>query len=201
MTDTIFRTLPEQIASHLRQDIISGRLRPDTPLREQELSERFGVSRGPIREVFRQLTQQGLLVTEANKGVRVASQPSPNVRDLIRNLRLEIETFVITAITGKVDAEDLVHTSSILDQIKLACEQEDPDTLTELDLMFHQSILNLYEGTEIIALWLPIVLRMMLDYQRHGELIESYYEHKRILEAIITGNTTEAIAALQDNIK
>ncbi len=72
MVDSLIRTLPEQIAQRLRLDIMSGKLKPNHPLREQEVSERFGVSRGPIREVFRQLSQQGLLVTEPNKGVRVS---------------------------------------------------------------------------------------------------------------------------------
>ena len=56
----IFRTLPEQIAARLQQDILGGHLKPGEPLREADLSERFGVSRGPVREAFRQLVQPRL---------------------------------------------------------------------------------------------------------------------------------------------
>ena len=75
VTSEIYRTLPEQIAARLRQEVLSSKLKPGDPLREVDLSERFGVSRGPVREAFRQLTQQGLLVLEPNKGVRVAQNP------------------------------------------------------------------------------------------------------------------------------
>ncbi|MBE0698769.1 MAG: GntR family transcriptional regulator, partial [Anaerolineaceae bacterium] len=171
------------------------------PLREQEISTRFGVSRGPIREVFRQLTQQGLLVTEPNKGVRVASQPSEAIRPLIIDLRLRIEWFVLDSIFEKIGEEQIVAWEKILENIKMACERSDPGALVEYDLNFHQAILSAYGNDDIVTIWQPIVLRMLIDYHRLGDLMESYYEHKRILDAIKVGNKTAALAALQANIK
>ena len=46
----IYRTLPQQIAAHLRNEVLSGQLKPGDPLREIEISERFEVSRGPVLE-------------------------------------------------------------------------------------------------------------------------------------------------------
>ena len=69
MTSTIaIRTMQGQIAEYLRLDILSGRLEPGQALREQEISERFGVSRGPVREVFRQLTNRAYLSPNLTKG-------------------------------------------------------------------------------------------------------------------------------------
>ena len=62
----LYRTLPQQIAALLRQEVLSGKLKPGDALREIEVSQRFDVSRGPIREALRQLTQEGLLVLEPN---------------------------------------------------------------------------------------------------------------------------------------
>ena len=98
----IYRTLPEQIAARLRQELLSSKLKPGESLREIDLSERFGVSRGPVLEAFRQLSQQGLLVLEPNKGVRVAQNPSGEVRPLVVELRRKIETFVLDSIFERI---------------------------------------------------------------------------------------------------
>ena len=68
-------TIREQIADHIRADILSGQLLEGEQLREQLLAERFGVSRGPIRDVLLQLTQEGLLISKRNCGVRVGPAP------------------------------------------------------------------------------------------------------------------------------
>ena len=196
----IYRTLPEQIAAQLRQEVLSSKLKPGDPLREQDLSQRFGVSRGPVREAFRQLSQQGLLVLEPNKGVRVAQNPSVTVRPLVVRLRRQIEVFVIEGIFGQVTAEDLASWEAILADIKSACERGDVDALTEHDLRFHAAIVRSHQDRDLFALWQPIAMRMMMRYQRHDDIMESYREHRRILDAIRAGDKDETIRALESNI-
>lgn len=197
----IYRTLPEQIAAHLRQEVLSGKLKPGDPLREMDLSERFGVSRGPVREAFRQLTQQGLLVLEPNKGVRVAENPSDEVRPLVVQLRRTIETFVLDSIFDRITEADIALWEKILADIRLACESNDVDALTEEDLRFHQAIIQSHDDKDIFTLWQPIAMRMMMYYHRHDDIMESYHEHKRILDAIRQGDRAGALKALETNIQ
>ena len=63
----------DQICDALRSDLIAGKFHHDQPLRETTLAKRFGVSRGPIRDAFLKLTQEGSLIYETNRGVRVHS--------------------------------------------------------------------------------------------------------------------------------
>ena len=197
----IYRTLPEQIAARLQREVLSSKLKPGDPLREMDLSERFGVSRGPIREAFRQLTQQGLLVLEPNKGVRVAQNPSVEVRPLVVQLRRKIETFVLDSIFDRITADDLAVWDKILADIKAACESSDVDALTEHDLRFHRAIVQSYDDKDLFALWQPIMMRMLMHYNRLDDIMESYREHKRILDAIHSGQKAEAIRALEANIQ
>ena len=60
----------ESICNALRRDLLIGKFDFEQPIREQKLAERFGTSRGPIRDALLRLTQEGALVYEANKGVR-----------------------------------------------------------------------------------------------------------------------------------
>ena len=197
----IYRTLPEQIAARLRREVLSSKLKPGDPLREADLSERFGVSRGPVREAFRQLNQQGLLALEPNKGARVAQTPSVTVRPLVAQLRRTIEAFVLDSIFERITEVDVAHWEAILDEIRAACENNNVDALTDCDLRFHQAIIQSHDDKEIFTLWQPIAMRMMMQYTRHDDIMESYREHKRILDRIRCGDRSGAIKALTDNIQ
>lgn len=191
-----------QIAEYLRLDILSGKLEPGQALREQEISERFGVSRGPVREVFRQLAHQGLLVAEPNKGVRVAQQPSPAIRPLIVEIRKTIELYVLDRIFDQLNEEDLVRLESILADIKDACQRGEKVALVEHDLRFHQTLIQRHENRDYFTLWQPIALRMSIRYCRFGDkLMDSFYEHERILDAIRSGDKAGAMEALSANIQ
>ncbi len=200
-TSEIYRTLPEQIAARLRQDVLSSKLKPGDPLREIDLSERFGVSRGPVREAFRQLTQQGLLVLEPNKGVRVAQNPSDEVRPLVAELRRTIECFVLESIFERITEADIERWEEILADIRQACERNDVDALTEHDLRFHQAIIQSHDDKDMFALWQPIAMRMMMHYNRLVDIMDSYREHERILDAIRAGDRAAAVDALTANIQ
>ena len=200
-TSEIYRTLPEQIAARLRQDVLSSKLKPGDPLREIDLSERFGVSRGPVREAFRQLTQQGLLVLEPNKGVRVAQNPSDEVRPLVVELRRTIECFVLDSIFERITEADIELWEEILADIRQACERNDVDALTEHDLRFHQAIIQSHDDKDMFALWQPIAMRMMMHYNRLVDIMDSYREHERILDAIRVGDRAAAVDALTANIQ
>lgn len=66
------RVRPQEIADELRRRILRGDYIPGSWLRERQLAERFGVSRGPVREAFRQLAEERLLEFEPFRGARVA---------------------------------------------------------------------------------------------------------------------------------
>lgn len=197
----LFRTLPEQIADLLRQEVLSGKLKPGDPLREIEVSQRFAVSRGPIREALRQLTQQGLLVLEPNRGVRVAPGTSASVRPLVAGLRRDIECFVLEALFDSITLADLSAWEAILEDIRAACERGDTDALVEHDLRFHRALIQRHGDHDIFALWQPVVMRMMMHYTRFSDLMDSWREHRRILDAIRSGRREEALRALADNIQ
>ena len=197
----IFRTLPEQIAARLQQDILGGHLKPGEPLREADLSERFGVSRGPVREAFRQLVQQGLLVLEPNKGVRVAQNPSDEMRPLVVQLRRAIEVYVLESIFDRITDGDIDTWQAILNDIRTACESNNLNALTNYDLRFHQAIVKSHDDRDLFTLWQPIAMRMMMQYNRLDDIMDSYREHERILEAIRARDRKAAIEALSTNIQ
>jgi DNA-binding GntR family transcriptional regulator len=64
---------PEAVRQGLRRAILAGELTPGTPLRQDELAERFGTSRIPVREALRQLKAEGLVSILPNRGATVST--------------------------------------------------------------------------------------------------------------------------------
>lgn len=75
--------LAVQVADRLERDIIAGFYRPGERLREQEIADRAGVSRGPVREAFRIVEQDGLITNEPWKGLRVVQLDANELSDLM----------------------------------------------------------------------------------------------------------------------
>ena len=100
---TVYRTIREQIVEQIRNDVLSGEIAAGESLREQKLAERFGVSRGPIRDALLQLTQEGLLVAQPNRGVRVGQGPSELIQPLVVALRRRIEAFALETVLDQLE--------------------------------------------------------------------------------------------------
>ena len=83
----------DSITNVIRRDLMSGKFKCDEPMREQKLATRFGTSRGPVRDALMQLTQEGVLEYQPNKGVRVSSLLTDEERDVVVAMRLELEKY------------------------------------------------------------------------------------------------------------
>jgi len=80
-TSTI-KTLPEQLAEKLVEQIIRGDFAPGQRLHEMRLAEQFEVSRGPIREALRLLEREGLVVMLSHRGASVARLTEKRLKDI-----------------------------------------------------------------------------------------------------------------------
>ncbi len=76
-------TKADEIALMVEEAIVSGELQPGTVLRQEQLSERFHVSRTPIREALRRLAALGLVSFVPNRGVRVRTLSREELREAV----------------------------------------------------------------------------------------------------------------------
>jgi DNA-binding GntR family transcriptional regulator len=74
--------LSKVLCDQLETMILSGQMKPGERLNEQQLAQRFGVSRGPIREAVRALEGAGYVEAVTNKGVFVRQVTMAEVREL-----------------------------------------------------------------------------------------------------------------------
>ena len=104
---TLESTKADDIAVLIEEAIVSGELAPGSVLRQEQLSERFGVSRTPVREALRKLAALGLVSFEPNRGVRVRTLSHDDLREAFL-VRAELEAVVTGAAAVRVTADDLV---------------------------------------------------------------------------------------------
>ena len=177
------QTTRDQIADSLRTDVLAGVLPPDEPLREVALAERFGVSRGPVRDALLQLSQEGVLVAEPNCGVRVRGSASENDRKLLTKLRAEIEVHAMKSAWETLDPDTIDHWCGLADELAAACRDKDLSRIVRTDLEFHRDLVG-RGGQELVEIWQPITVRMRLRYSAHHDIGTIAEEHAAIALAI-----------------
>ena len=94
-------TKADDIAGLIEEAIVSGELTPGSVLRQEQLSERFGVSRTPVREALRRLAALGLVSFEPNRGVRVRTLSHEDLREAFL-VRAELEALVTAEAARKL---------------------------------------------------------------------------------------------------
>lgn len=99
-------TKADDIAGLIEEAIVSGELEPGSVLRQEQLSERFGVSRTPVREALRRLAALGLVSFEPNRGVRVRTLSYDDLREAFL-VRAELEALVTEVAAEKLIDQDL----------------------------------------------------------------------------------------------
>src|SRR4249919_2470751 len=103
---TTLSTKADDIARVLEDEIVGGAIAPGTVLRQEQLSERFDVSRTPVREALRRLAALGLVSFEPNRGVRVRSISPAELREA-HLVRAELEALATEVATPRMTTADL----------------------------------------------------------------------------------------------
>jgi DNA-binding GntR family transcriptional regulator len=99
-------TKADDIAGLIEEAIVSGELVPGSVLRQEQLSDRFGVSRTPVREALRRLAALGLVSFEPNRGVRVRTLSRDDLREAFL-VRAELEALVTEEAARKMTPASL----------------------------------------------------------------------------------------------
>jgi len=195
-----YRNVREQVTDLLREEILLGKFKTGEKVREIPLAKRFQVSRGPVRDALLQLSQEGLLESIPNRGVRVGEVWDEKLIPVMAKIRFDLESFAISELIANPKDEFFDKIRRNLRLFKLACEDGEMSAVVQLDLQFHRLFLRECGHAGLESVWLPLLGGMRLPYSRHKLLSESYFEHKQIADAIEQGDVAEATAALKKNI-
>lgn len=151
MNDDEYLPLRDVVFNTLRQEILTGNLKPGERLMEIHLANKLGVSRTPIREAIRKLELEGLVIMIPRRGAEVAQITLKNLKDVME-VRRALDVLAIELACERMDHQEL-------DTLYLACENfssavktKDTRMLAEADVAFHDKIVMSTGNTRLIQL-------------------------------------------------
>ncbi len=130
------------IATQIRESIITGLLPPGSPLTEVELSKRFQVSRGPVREALQRLIQEGLVRGDPHRGASVVVLTPDDYADIYL-ARAAIEQAAALEVLRAKEPERVELLAAVLAEMRAAAEGGEPGAFPEADLHFHSELVRL----------------------------------------------------------
>lgn len=180
----------QKIAAGLRDAILSGDYSPGERLVQEEIAERFGGSRIPVREALRDLESEGLVVFVANAGARVAGLSLAECIEVYQ-MRERIEPLLLRYSAEGLDRETLDRLHVIATDIE---STSDPDRFIELDREFH---LSMYRGADtsvlgdlVVTLWNKTQPYRRAYTRRVDASSRQVFhdEHRMLLRALVDGD-------------
>lgn len=187
--------LSERIRIALADEITAGMLAPGLALDEQQIGDRFGASRTPVREAFRQLASAGLIEIRPRRGAIVAALVPERIVDMFE-MAAEMEALCVRLAAYRMNPIERSRLSQLHEDSEAMVADGDIDAYDRLNWSFHQAI---YEGThnsfiaeQAIALRDRMGAFRRTQLREQGRPVRSRAEHGDVLDAIMRGDGEEA---------
>lgn len=192
--------LRDQVCEGLRDQIITGRLKPGDRLVERDVAEEFGVSRVPVREAIRILLGEGFLQALSPRRIVVKEMSRQDVENLF-DMREALEVLATRRATERADEAGLAELSQLLESARRATLAGKPEQISRANAAYHHQIVEL-SGNELLAATLESLEgRLRWLFQQIDEPGRLWDEHRALHEAIASGDADTAVAVSLHHVR
>ncbi|MGI9369745.1 MAG: GntR family transcriptional regulator [Ruegeria sp.] len=192
------QSLPDVIASDVRERILSGELAEGETIRQEALAEEYDVSRMPVREALKQLDAEGLVLLTNNRGASVTKHSLQEIGEIF-DLRVLIEVDLFRRSIPEMTTTDFAHCERILEQMESSFAANDVGKWGALNYQYH-SALYAAAGRSLtnellhrVNLQSDRYVRMHLSVMKQRE--PARIEHRELLK-LASGRQVDAACAL-----
>lgn len=195
-------TLREKILETIRDAIATGVLKPGEKVAEPELAERFGISRTPIREAFRQLESEGYLTVIPRKGAVVVSFSSKEVEEFYA-IKSILEGYAAHRACQKLTDKEISRLEAINDKLSQLAEEGDIKHFFKVHNDFHELFRKAADNEKLDEMISGLVGKFQrLRYEslsKPGRMKVSVQEHNKIIDAFKARNADLAEQLVRKN--
>lgn len=201
------KSVSEAAADYLRTQIVTGKLSANQKINENDLAASLGVSRPPVREAFRLLENEHLLVSVPRKGTYVTDVSIEDLTGLFQTREM-IETYSIDLLKS-ADGSDFSQVEAAVEQaVGLALPRVDnSDEMLHFHQVFagfHSKLVELTGNYRIIHFYKTITLNLtryqMMYLFIPGSVDRSLQDHREILHLITKGEYDRAKESLRNHL-
>ncbi|MFX0578708.1 GntR family transcriptional regulator [Nocardia nepalensis] len=189
----------------LRSEILSGAMPPGTPILQDKVAERLGVSITPVREALRNLESVGLVVYESNFGAKVAELAAGELEELYL-LRATVEGLAARLAAKSISPTELARLHDIHRELRAALDVGDAARMAATSREFHAQIARV-GGRSIIArhlqwIWeshpIPLAQSVWSNPKVASQAVES---HARLLALLEAGDAEGAETHMAQQVR
>jgi DNA-binding GntR family transcriptional regulator len=201
-TQSVPRSASAQVVAHVKEAIRSGRLSPGQRLLESELTNRLGMSRGPVREALAQLQVEGFIDVEPHRGARVHQMSRDEMADLFGVRALLAADAARLAALHVDDGDHRARMRAELDRQLGLRSSSDIAAYATANVEFH-TLVDEMCGNRLLASLLDQLqtrvgpLLSLAQSRSRDRLLE---QHIQIAEAILAGDGRTAALTMRRHI-
>ena len=194
---------PSRVAATLREEILNGTLAPGDRLSQEDIAERFGVSRQPVRDALRQLEGDGLITMVANAGAWVSKLSESECYEAYQ-VRERLEPLLLSQSIPNLKPAQIQRLTELVAEIE---KTSDLEQFLRLDREFH---LLSYAGAApgMLRKFVERIWNTTQHYRRAFAKLSGFVtsevthmEHKLILDGIVRRDSPQAEKALEGHIR
>jgi DNA-binding GntR family transcriptional regulator len=199
------RVLADWVTASLREAIFNGYFEPGEKLDQDRIAEELEVSRTPVREAMRRLESEGFVEVRPHYGAFIAKVSRQDIRE-VYEIRRVLEAEVVRQVTPLMPESVLDELDRSLTETQAQFEAGDSAKHFESDVYFHETIANFIENRllkEVIdGLTNRVsVVRRFAELQPGPHLVESFKEHRALLQAIRQRDPEEAAELMRVHLE
>lgn len=204
------KTRSEQVYDLLKERILNQKIKPGEALMEVAVSEAIGVSRTPVREAFRLLQHEGLVIRNPRGGVLVTELTLEELKE-VSDLRLVFETYSIELTCERITQEEIALLEATVREVdefmpsSNSGQEIDLLRLGALNTRFHD-ILYEAAGSHYLKRILEIIRLPILRYRPFSletkkQRERSWEEHRMIINLLKNRNKKELKKLIRKHVK
>jgi DNA-binding GntR family transcriptional regulator len=194
------QSLREQVYEYLREEMHKGHILPDTILNLNEIIQRLGVSKTPLRDALIKLEAEGFVTIMPRRGVVVNPLTLEDVRDFYQIIGA-IEGEVVKEVFPRLGTMQISALRQLNSEMRDALRMDEFDTYYKLNLSFHNTFLNLSTNKHLQEFIMPMKQRLY-DFQQRPYVKEwenrNCVEHDSFIDMIKEGNCAGAVHCIRD---
>ncbi len=194
---------PLSVYEQMRDDIVQGRLSPNTRLKVATLAEMYGTSTNPVREALQQLRGEGFVVITPNRGARVRPMDDAFISDLIE-IEVLLEPHFTRWFVDIATAADIAQLEQIQAEIE-AVGFADTVRYSALDTKFHRVFYDRHYNQHALDLWWRHreILGALSRHTQFASWREQAIitEHRMLIDCVKRHDADGAAAIVADHVK